>query len=545
MSKYGWNEEAGSMPNYQRFQGQIFAEQVDQLFRLAPYGMFAAVVNALLVFLVLKNVMRLSYLTAWLALVILLTGLRLLLTFSYLKSSRHPAEAKRWANRFLAGLVVAGLCWGGIGVLPFDDGVLAYEVFIAFVLGGMAAGASTTFATVKHAYPAFALPTLLPLTVHFIAINDTFHLVMATMVLVFCLLLWRISLHNYALNTSSLLLKYENREVIETLEQSKVRVEHLNTQLVAEIQARRDAEEELRAQQELLEHEVAERTAALRQSNELLLSEIEERKQYEVALLETGKHLAIAQSNAEAANRAKTEFLANMSHEMRTPLAGALGMMKLVLDMDIGAEERTLLDMAKRSADSLVRIISDVLDFARLEAGMMTFEQKPFSLQGVVKSALEVVCLVAEEKRLKLTWDVDGSLPDAMVGDQGRLRQVLVNLLGNALKFTEQGAIELKVMPADPKDEEGMILFSVRDTGIGIPSDQLERIFGRFTQVDSSLTRQHGGTGLGLALTRQIVEKLGGRIWAESREGAGSTFYFTIPWYRGADGRSAHDITPS
>ncbi|GFO64395.1 ATP-binding protein [Geomonas paludis] len=536
MSKDGWNDEPGSgSPTYERFREQIFAEQVDQLYRLAPYGMLAAVVNAVLVFFVLKNVMRLSYVAGWLALVVVVTGVRMLLVLCYLKSSRDPALAPRWATRFLTGLVVVGVCWGGIGVLPYSDSALAYQVFIAFVLGGMAAGASTTFATVKHAYSAFAAPILVPLAVHFILIGDTFHLVMATMVLVFYLLLWRISLHNYNLNTSSLLLKYENREVIDTLERSKERVEHLNAQLMAEITARAVAEEQLRAQQEQLEQEVEDRTAALRESNQLLLKEIEERKQYEKALLETGKHLVIAQGKAEAANRAKTEFLANMSHEMRTPLAGALGMMKLVLDMDIGPEERALLEMAKRSTDSLVRIISDVLDFSRLEAGMMTFEHKPFAVAGVVKSALEVVCVVAREKKLQLTSRIDGSVPEAMVGDEGRLRQVLVNLLGNALKFTEQGEVELKVMPGDRLGEEGMILFAVRDTGIGIPEDQLERIFGRFTQVDSSLTRQHGGTGLGLALTRQIVEKLGGRIWAESCEGAGSTFYFTVPLTRAAE----------
>ncbi|QWV95043.1 histidine kinase [Geomonas oryzisoli] len=545
MSKDDWFVQSGrSLTNYHRFQEQIFAEQVDQLYRLAPFGMFAATINAVLVFFVLKDVMRLSYLTTWLVLVILVTALRFVLTLRYLKGSRDPALAQRWANRFLVGLVVVGICWGGIGVLPYEHGVLAHQVFVAFVLGGMAAGASTTFATVRHAYSAFAVPTLVPLAVHFILINDAFHLVMAVMVLVFCLLLWRISVHNYELNRTSLLFKYENREVIETLERSKERVDHLNAQLMAEIGARVVAEEELRAQQEQLEQEVEERTAALRESNELLLNEIEERKQYEAALLETGKRLAVAQQNAEAANRAKTEFLANMSHEMRTPLAGALGMMKLVLDMEIGAEERNLLEMAKRSADSLVRIISDVLDFSRLEAGKMTFEHKPFALTAVVKSAVEVVSLVAEEKRLRLSWEVDRMLPEVLTGDEGRVRQVLVNLLGNALKFTEQGEIEVKVGPAG-QGEEGIILFSVRDTGIGIPDDQLERIFGRFTQVDSSLTRQHGGTGLGLALTRQIVEKLGGRIWAESREGAGSTFYFTLPLTAAVDGPSAEDVVPS
>ncbi|MBU5636487.1 histidine kinase [Geomonas sp. Red69] len=530
MSKDGANDmDSSRLQNFDRLQEQIFPEQVQQLYRLAPAGLLATAVNSVLVFFVLKDVMRLGHLVIWLTMILAVTLSRAFLIFGYLKSRREPSQARLWANRFLVGLLMTGGCWGSIGALPYTNGELAHQVFLAFVLGGMAAGASSTFATVRLAFPAFAVPTLTPLALHFVLMNDTFHFVMAAMVVLFGALLWRISLHNYGINRTSLLLRYENREVIETLERSKEQVEQLNVQLIGEIAARRIAEEELRSQQEQLEQEVKDRTAALRESNELLLLEIEERKQYEAALLETGKRLAVAQKNAEAANRAKTEFLANMSHEMRTPLAGALGMMKLVLDMDIGAEERNLLEMAKRSADSLVRIISDVLDFSRMEAGMMTFEHKHFSLQGVVKSALEVVCVVAEEKRLRLISEITPTLPEVITGDEGRLRQVLVNLLGNALKFTEQGEIELKVSPAGAAGEEGMILFSVRDTGIGIPDDQLERIFGRFTQVDSSLTRRHGGTGLGLALTRQIVEKLGGRIWAESCEGAGSTFYFTLP----------------
>ena len=220
-----------------------------------------------------------------------------------------------------------------------------------------------------------------------------------------------------------------------------------------------------------------------------------------------------------------------MSHEMRTPLGGALGMIKLVLDMEIGQEERQLLSMAKRSADSLLRIIADVLDFSRLEAGMMSFEHKECSVLEVVKSAIEVVSLTAQEKRLILIWSIADSVPEQIIGDEGRLRQVLVNLLGNAVKFTEKGEIEVAVRRLEPPETEAQrfILFSVRDTGLGIPADQLDRIFARFTQVDSSLTRRQGGTGLGLALTRQIVEKMGGDIWAESREGAGSTFSFTLP----------------
>lgn len=239
---------------------------------------------------------------------------------------------------------------------------------------------------------------------------------------------------------------------------------------------------------------------------------------------------------AEAANRAKSEFLANMSHEMRTPLAGALGMVTLVLEMDLGREEREMLEMAKRSAESLIRLISDLLDFSRLEAGILAFEDKPFSLTATIETAIEVVAIQAREKHLQLSVTQEESVPNIVVGDEGRLRQVLVNLLGNAVKFTEKGEIEVRVAPfCDMRGaEQDFLLFSVRDTGIGIPHEQKEKIFGKFVQVDSSSRRKYGGTGLGLALSKQIVEILGGSIWAESEVGRGSTFFFTYPLRRDA-----------
>lgn len=512
------------------YREQLLAEQVKQLYDLAPLGMVATVLNSLLVFFVMKDVISYSSLIAWLASIFVVTLLRGWLAFKFRTSEPEPASARIWANRFLLGLSAIGMAWGSIGVFPFYEMSMTHQVFLAFVLGGMAAGATSTFATVRHAYAAFSIPALAPLALHFLVINETFHYVMAAMIILFGFLLWRISLHNYAINSTSLLLRFENREMIETLEQAKERVERLNSQLLAEIDARLKAEADLRGQQGQLEKLVEERTADLRIINERLKTEIEGRKQYEKALLETGERLAIAQKSADAANRAKTEFLANMSHEMRTPLAGTLGMIRLVLDMDIGAEERKLLEMAKRSADSLLRIIADVLDFSRLEAGVMSFEHKEFSVKDVVISAVEVVSTIAQEKHLNLISTIDDSVPERITGDAGRLRQVLVNLLGNAVKFTDKGEIEVTVRGFEPAaaTASSFILFSVRDTGTGIPPDQLEKIFARFTQVDSSLTRRHGGTGLGLALTRQIVEKMGGSIWAESREGAGSTFYFTL-----------------
>lgn len=248
-------------------------------------------------------------------------------------------------------------------------------------------------------------------------------------------------------------------------------------------------------------------------------------------LKESQLRLLAAKEAAEAASRAKNEFLANMSHEMRTPLAGALGMITLVLEMEIGAEERQMLEMAKRAAESLLRLISDLLDFSRLEAGILVFENKVFSLPVTIKTAIEVVSMQAREKGVQLLWAMEESVPEQVAGDEGRLRQVLVNLVGNAVKFTEKGEVEVRVGRYCERKapKRNFLLFSVRDTGIGIPPEQLEKIFGKFVQVDSTSRRKYGGTGLGLALSKQIVEILGGSIWVESQVGKGSTFHFSYP----------------
>ena len=495
--------------NHNLYREQILAEQVKQIYKLAPIGFLATVINSLIVFYIMKDVMRYSLLIPWLAALLTITALRMALVVWFRTVKPEPAAASIWQKRFLVSLFLAGAAWGSIGFFPFADISLAHQVFMAFVLGGMAAGASSTFSMLKVGYVAYGIPSLAPLTLHFFLMNDPFHYAMGTMTALFGILLWKISQHNYAINRTSLLLRFENLTMIKSLKQAKERVDGLNSQLSEQIKAKLQAEDELRNQQNLLEQLVEERTSALVKVNEQLIA---------------------AKEIAESANLAKSEFLANMSHEMRTPLAGTLGILNLVLEMEIGDEERELLEMARRSADSLLPIISDVLDFSRLEAGEMRFKEELFGLSEVVRTAVEVVSLAAAEKKIELSWQIEESVPERIIGDEGRLRQVLVNLLGNSLKFTEAGRIEV-IATNKCDDETGcrLILFSVRDSGVGIPDDQMEKIFGKFTQIDSSLTRRHGGTGLGLALTRQIVEKWGGTVWAESSVGVGSTFYFTFP----------------
>ena len=464
----------------------ISLAMVDRLFSRARMNLIASlIVSAALVVLSHSSADRVA-LGAWFLSLSVVTLVRYAHAAAYRTRDRNPVEARRWANQFIVGALVAGSIWGwGAAQAILTSEILpSHWFFVTAILIGTPAIAIFSLGLWLPAYLAFISPFLIPWGVYSIYLGGEINVLNGLLAMGYTVGLFVIARR---VNIDA------RAGIVQELE--------IN-QLVDELYASNDEK---------------------RIANEDLRKEIEVRARIEADLRD-------AKDLAESANRAKSQFLANMSHEIRTPMNGVLGMTELLLETGLSDKQLEFARVIRSSGNDLLRIINDILDFSRIEAGKLEIESIDFDLGQVMKGVIDLFSGRARAAGLELTLDVDAAVPTRLRGDPDRLRQVFTNLIGNAIKFTPQGKVEVRVRAVRTEADRVVLHIEVSDTGIGIEAAIQEHIFEPFRQADGSTTRRFGGTGLGLSICKQIVELLGGRIGVRSAPGSGSVFWFDVPF---------------
>ncbi len=450
-------------------EARVRAELVRTAYNDSLYGASFGIVVVLLFAAAAANDFPPGIVFGWMTLALACNAMRFVTRWSYLRREIPIAHARHWANVFTGVSAATGLSWGVAAWLfytPYDS---IYRVLLVLVLAGMTTGASRLLAPILPANLLYLFCAIVPLQWRLMMNPDTRGSVVGALSVLYL---------GY--------MVFAARQQARTLHRT-TRLGHEHAALVeslgAEIKRREVVETELRA----------------------------------------------ASERALAANRAKSEFLATMSHEIRTPMNGLIGMLRIVRDSPLTPAQREHVETASGSADTLLDLLNNVLDFSKVEAGRLELERIVFSPAALVNSVAGVLRGRARAKGLELAVAIDERVPVALLGDPTRLRQVLFNLLGNAIKFTDRGRIQVLVSCEARDVRAARVKFEIVDTGIGIAAEALPRLFNPFTQADSSMSRRFGGTGLGLAISQKLVEAMEGRIEALSTPGRGSTFHFTLP----------------
>ena len=435
----------------------LLNRQVELLYRNVRLGQIMSVINASFLVWVGHELFSTSLLFVWWVAALLVAGLRIGLAVRY---ASQPAEdrynnAAWWRQRALLGAASSGLIWSIGALLLMLDSTTTLQLFTAFVMAGMVAGAVSVLAFDKTAFRLYSLPIILVVAYASLG-SDSVHIAFSLMTVLFLVIATRSADYFHATLQDSFRLEHEKDHLIERLEQ--------------------------------------------------------------------------ARQVAELSNRAKTEFLANISHELRTPMNGIIGLGELLSLEDLSEAQHDLLAPLRRSSEDLLRLVNNLIELGDLEAGQVTLTPSPFAVVDMLHGLLDSQRRSAQAKGLMLVEEDDPKLPSVLIGDINRLRLIFTHLVGNAIKFTDQGTVTISVSVQDQTAEGLKLRFCVSDTGPGIPPDKLALLGGLFVQSDGSAMRRHGGIGVGLPIARKLIELMGGKLDIDSAVGIGSRFSFTLPF---------------
>ena len=461
---------------------RVLQTQVERLITGSGFSNLAGISMAIIwVGLIWKDLPH-EVLTVWLGLMLLLFFYRFVVHYFKLHSDESKLSIdksiiRRW---YLVSVFLTGAGWGITSTLMFPFNEL-HQIVLAFILVGVSAS-GVTYSSVAWVYYGYVGCVLLPLMIRLFYVGGEVYYALSAMTGFFLGVMVMAVYRMYKSSVAELELSYKNVVLIEDLTKAGNNLESLNDDLKDEIQHGKQIELELKK----------------------------------------------AKEKAEQVSQAKGEFLANMSHEIRTPMNGVIGTLQLLEDTSLNDEQKEFVDIAHKSADALLAILNDILDLSKIEAGKLSFENIAFDFKQIVKDIVILHSLKAEQQGVFLLQQVDESLPEFLMGDPTRLRQVIVNLVSNALKFTSQGEVKISVDVVNKETDSVDLKIAVIDTGIGIPQTAQETLFNAFTQADGSTTRKYGGTGLGLAIVSQLVDLMGGSLGVDSVEGEGSVFWFTV-----------------
>jgi len=456
----------------------------------------AAYVLTWALFLMVEKVAPPALLTGWLLGMTLICGLRLAATRGYRKQAGdHELTSSPWVNGYVGLVFLTGLFWGLAVFFFFPPGAMLEQMGLVFIAAGLSAGAIPILSPLRKLYYWYICLSLLPLVYRLFEQGGTQYQIMGGIGLFYILVMINSAIRMQESLLSALEARFANDALLANLRQAGEESEALNLELIAENERRKATEGEL----------------------------------------------VQARDAAEAASRAKDEFLANMSHEIRTPMNGILGTLQLMQDTRMDEAQIDYVKTAYSSAEALLGILNDILDFSKIAAHKLLLEDIPFSLGKLVEELVTLLHGQAQAQNVALVAEIDPQLPEVLLGDPTRMRQVLINFMTNAIKFTEQGEVRVRVQCLSAFASRVLVRLEVRDTGIGISEEKQKDLFQSFTQADGSTTRKYGGTGLGLAIVRQLVLLMGGKIGVESEPGQGSVFWCELDFPVAATGAQAEE----